>query len=144
MSTHTVHYPTPEAVSSLIPRDTTVFFSLSATLDADSLSRILATIPNRSAGGFHISETPSIALTILQPEEGERLQTWYSSSSGRAPPQVGKWQRLGTSWTEDKRGSTIGELEKVLDGDGWEGVWRTEDGGVDLSLDSRYAAMVSR
>jgi len=130
---HTIEHPTPELVSSLITPHATAYFSLSTSLQPESLSPLVAALPKHSVGGFHISDIPSISIALITPDAGETVETFHDPSEGRAPVQVGKWQR-GTAWTDDKRGSAVGELEKILGGEGWEGVWRGEETGAGVSL----------
>jgi hypothetical protein len=139
---HTLEHPTPEAVSALIPSDLadskgTVLFSLSTSTPGSDIPALVSTVGKNSVGSFHISGIPTLSLAILRPEEGETLSTFYDSTVGRAPVQVGKWQRLGTSWTDDKRGAGVGELANVLGTGGWEEVWRGEEAAAGVDVPER-------
>lgn len=140
VSAYTVEHPTPSVLAGLVTPDPTsvVFYTLSTSLSEVELPPLLKVLQGSggtsSVGSFHLSRTPTVSVAVLTPEEGESISTFYTPASGRGHAEVGKWQRIGTSWTEDTRGDTPGELEAVISGKGWDGVWAAagEEASIDL------------
>jgi hypothetical protein len=112
-----------------------------------------------SIGSFSLplpnQSTPSITIATFTPQGSESIRTFQSELESRPAAQVGKWQRdtltaandpssgAAGRWTEDKKGSDVGEMERLMGGtdDGsprdWSALWeagRNERKSVD-SLD---------
>lgn len=154
VSAHTLDHPTPaslEAHISTLPPSSTLLFTLSTSIPAESLDPLLGVLnsfhspsPSSSSsrrpglvGSFHQSAAhiPELAIAAFTPSDGEGITTFYSDASGRAPASVGRWYRTDEpEWPEDERGGEVGELSAVLEGKGWEGVWsaRGNDASVEL------------
>lgn len=145
VSAHTLEHPTPASVEahlSSLPANSTLLFTLSTSIPAHSLDPLLTILNSASTqasvGSFHQSatHTPELAIAAFTPDSAEeRVVPFYSEASGRAPASVGRWHRTDEpDWPEDERGNAVGELEGVLAGKGWEGVWaaRGDEASVEL------------
>lgn len=137
-------------------------YLLSTTTPRSELEPIIHALHSHlpsSIGSFTLPLTtqtaPSVVLATFTPGAGERIRTFNSELESRPAAQVGKWQRdaltaannpgstVAGRWTEDKKGSDVGEMERLMGGtdDGsprdWSALWeagRNERKGGD-SLD---------
>ena len=134
VSASTIHSPTPEAVQEHLSTSTseTALFLLSTSTPPASLSPILEAIQAacpQSVGSFS-SSSPGAAPTLSIARFSKGAKVWYDSQVGRAPAEVGRWQRpasLRPITEEDRKGDRIGELRNELDGGkGWDKVWEPE------------------
>lgn len=119
--------------------DEIALFLLSTSIPSSSLSPLLSAIRARwpeSIGSFS-SSAPSAepSLSIARFKRSDSLSLWYDPQVGRAPAEVGRWQRHqdGRVTTEDQKGDRIGELDVGvgvgLGGNGerdWDKIWQPE------------------
>ncbi|BEJ12563.1 hypothetical protein CspHIS471_0210230 [Cutaneotrichosporon sp. HIS471] len=136
VSAHTLEHPTPASLEShlsTLPCNATLLFTLSTSIQSPDVGPLLAALHsfpsshylpssatvgshsrhNHVVGSFHQSatHTPEVAIAAFAPdvEEGERVRTFYSEATGRAPASVGKWYRTDEpDWPEDERGGKTG------------------------------------
>lgn len=163
VSAHTLEHPTPTSLDAhlaSLPCNSTLLFTLSTSVQSADIGPLLSTLhsfPSSYAlpssatvgsgsrrspavvGSFHQSatHTPELALVAFTPGQGERVVSFYSEASGRAPASVGRWHRTDEpDWAEDERGDAVGELEGVLGEKGWEGVWAARGNEARIELGS--------
>ncbi|BEI81863.1 hypothetical protein CcaverHIS002_0210230 [Cutaneotrichosporon cavernicola] len=171
VSAHTLEHPTPASLEShlsTLPCNATLLFTLSTSIQSPDVGPLLAALHsfpysyslpssatvgsdsrrNHVVGSFHQSatHTPEVAIAAFAPdvEEGERVRTFYSEATGRAPASVGKWYRTDEpDWPEDERGGKVGELDEVLGSKGWEGVWAARGDDTKIHLGDGVESIVT-
>ena len=150
---HTMYSPTPSLVSqhlSTIPAEWTSVFLLSNSIPVEFLEQLLLIINDQcpsSIGTFSASPPqiePCISIaTFSGPSRGSSagdasgigkdrtdapLKTFHTPMSGRADPEVGRWQRPREVQNEDLKGMRVGEMGSVGGQEGWAGIWKPEEG----------------
>lgn len=133
---HTLLSPTPELLQEYLgahPSDrSTVLYLLSTSIDTALLQPLIATLQStsdQSLGSFSVSPPggeSSLSIVTLTPEQGESIYAFRTAMSGRPDAQVGRYQRPGNDNDEDKKGSVVGEVERLKEGEGWSGFWKGE------------------
>ena len=130
---HTLYSPTPELLEKhlstipLTPSSVSVYL-LSTSLPASSLQPLLSTLQDRlpaSIGSF--SSSPPGSEASLAIATFERGATFRTELSGRPAAQVGRYQRPGPVWEDDKKGDQVGDIEKIMGADNWGEVFRSSE-----------------
>ncbi|WVQ74964.1 hypothetical protein IAR50_004572 [Cryptococcus sp. DSM 104548] len=135
-STHTFYSPTPaflrdHLTSHPVPPDSTSVFLLSTSLsDLPAHLAAVQSVSSQSIGSFCVSppgSEPTLSLATIWDAD---IRLFKSELSGRAPAEVGRFQRperQRKARSEDLRGSTQSDVEETF-GQGWESIWKGEDG----------------
>ncbi|WVR00037.1 hypothetical protein IAU59_007179 [Kwoniella sp. CBS 9459] len=136
---YTYYSPTTEllethlAQQSIKPDSTSVFL-LSTSLQ--NLPRHLSALQKHLPsyiGSFSITPSdhePTISLATFSGAADGEVRIFRSELTGRPPAEVGRFQRpeqQRTKRAEDLKGSGQGEVEDALIGQGWAGLWRSEN-----------------
>ncbi|TYJ53415.1 hypothetical protein B9479_005962 [Cryptococcus floricola] len=132
---HTFYSPTPpflrdHLASHPAPPDSTSVFLLSTSLpDLPAHLAAVQGISPQSIGSFCVSPPGSEPTLSLATFWDADITLFKSELSGRAPAEVGRFQRperQRETRSEDLRGSTQSDVEGTF-GQGWESIWKGEN-----------------
>ncbi|OWZ31004.1 hypothetical protein C347_03762 [Cryptococcus neoformans AD2-60a] len=132
--TRTFYSPTPDFLHEYLSQDSLPSGSLSVFMLSTSLpnlpghlSVLQAAFPN-SIGSFSVSPPGSEPTVSLATFWGTDIKVFKSDLTGRAPAEVGRFQRPERQRSvppEDRRGSTSRDVDAAY-GQGWEKLWNGE------------------
>ncbi|KGB79526.1 hypothetical protein CNBG_5364 [Cryptococcus deuterogattii R265] len=132
--TRTFYSPTPDFLHEHLARDSLPEGSVSLFMLSTSLSNLpghlsvlQAAFPT-SIGSFSVSPPGSEPTVSLATFWGTGIKIFRSDLTGRAPAEVGRFQRperQRNSRSEDRRGSTSRDVDAAF-GQGWEKLWNGE------------------
>lgn len=132
--TRTFYSPTPDFLHEYLSQDSLASGSLSVFMLSTSLpdlpghlSVLQAAFPN-SIGSFSVSPPGSEPTVSLATFWGTDIKVFKSDLTGRAPAEVGRFQRPERQRSvppEDRRGSTSRDVDAAY-GQGWEKLWNGE------------------
>lgn len=132
--TRTFYSPTPDFLHEYLSHDSLPGGSVSVFMLSTSLpnlpghlSVLQAAFPT-SIGSFSVSSPGSEPTVSLATFWGTDIKVFKSDLTGRAPAEVGRFQRPERQRNvppEDRRGSTSRDVEAAF-GQGWENLWNGE------------------